>query len=204
VFVLDSHSEDLTREIASKNGARVITHKWLGYGAQKNKAIKLSKFDWVMVLDADERISESLKEEIILTLKKPMFDAYYVPRLNNFFGKNIKFCGLYPDFSIRLFNKKNGSFSNSTVHEKVIIDGEVGYLQNNMNHIAYKSIEEFVNKQKKYASLSDKKKNLFKSFVSPFWVFVKIFILRLGFLEGWRGLIIAITYARYTYWKYKK
>jgi len=204
VLVLDSHSKDLTREIASKNGARVIKHEWLGYGAQKNKAVELSKFDWIMVLDADERISEGLKEEIILTLEEPICDGYYVPRLNNFFGKNIRFCGLYPDYSIRLFNKNKGNFTNSTVHEKVIVDGEVGYLQNNINHIAYKTIDAFVNKQKTYASLSNKKKNLLKSFISPFWVFLKIFIFRLGFLEGWRGFIIAVTYARYTYWKYKK
>ena len=110
-----------------------------------------------------------------------------------------KFKELDVDFMKAIENNDSGSQENITSLKNTLRD-----FPSTITTSSFETIEEFYNKQKKYASLSDKKKNLFKSFVSPFWVFVKIFILRLGFLEGWRGLIIAITYARYTYWKYKK
>ena len=105
VLILDSGSEDQTCNIAKKMGARVEQQAWLGFGAQKNKAVELADNDWVFVLDADERITPELQDEIISTLKNPQFDGYRIARLNNFFGKYIKTCGLYPDYSIRLFNK---------------------------------------------------------------------------------------------------
>lgn len=204
VLVLDSGSIDKTCNIAKNLGARVEKHKWLGYGAQKNYAVNLTSNKWVFVLDADERISEKLKIEIEKVLEIPTFNGYYVPRLNWFFGKSIKTCGLYPDLSIRLFNKNKGSFNEVTVHERVILDGRAGKLKNFMNHLAYENVEEFIEKQKKYSRLSQKKKNILKALFNPFWTFVKIYILKLGFIEGWRGFIIAKVYAKYTYWKYRK
>jgi len=171
---------------------------------QKNKAVELAKNDWVFVLDSDERITPELQLEIINTLKDPVVDGYHVARLNNFFGKYIKYCGLYPDYSIRLFNKQKGRFNEVTVHESVQIQGKVDKLKNHMLHLAFDSVEEFSNKQKKYAKLSQKKKNLIKVFISPIWTFLKIYIFRLGFIEGWRGFVIAKVYAQYTFWKYYK
>jgi len=203
VIVLDSGSEDATCEIVRRNGAKLFHQDWLGFGRQKNKAIELAKNDWVLIIDADERITSELQAEISLLLMNPKADGYYVPRLNNFFGKNIRFCGLYPDYSLRLLNKNKGKFSEVAVHERVILDGNAMYLKNHLLHFAYSSTKEFAQKQKKYAALSEKNKNLFKAFFSPIWVFLKIYFFRLGILEGWRGLVIAITYARYTFWKYR-
>ena len=202
VLVLDSGSTDDTCRIARDLGAKVLHQDWLGFGMQKNKAVELAKNDWVFVLDSDERITSELQLEIINTLKNPAVDGYHVARLNNFFGKYIKYCGLYPDYSIRLFNKQKGRFNEVTVHESVQIQGKVDKLKNHMLHLAFDSVEEFSNKQKKYAKLSQKKPNLIKAFVSPIWTFVRIYILRLGFLEGWHGLVIAKVYAQYTFWKY--
>jgi len=137
VVILDSGSEDQTCNIAKKIGARVEQQSWLGFGAQKNKAVELADNDWVFVLDADERITPELRDEIISTLKNPQFDGYRIARLNNFFGKYIKTCGLYPDYSIRLFNKNKGKFNDVAVHESVQINGRVLSLKNHMIHLAY-------------------------------------------------------------------
>ena len=204
VLVLDSESTDKTCNIAKEIGARVEQQAWLGFGAQKNKAVELADNDWVFVLDADERITPELRDEIIFTLKNPQFDGYRIARLNNFFGKYIKTCGLYPDYSIRLFNKNKGKFNDVAVHESVQINGRVLSLKNHMIHLAYENIDEFKVKQKRYASLSHKKRNRLKALISPVWTFFKLYFIKLGFLDGWRGFIIAKLYAQYTFWKYIK
>ena len=204
VLVLDSGSTDNTYTIAQQLGAKVLHQDWLGFGAQKNKAVELASNDWVFVLDSDERITAELQSEILSTLQDPNANGYYIARLNNFFGKYIRHCGLYPDYSVRLFNRQKGMFNNVPVHESVQIQGNTDKLKNHMIHLAFDTVEEFSNKQKKYAALSQKKKNLIKAFFSPIWTFLKIYIFRLGFVEGWRGFIIAKVYAQYTFWKYFK
>ena len=147
VIILDSGSIDKTCEIAKELGAKVYQNEWLGFGPQKNRAVELAKNDWVFVLDSDERITKELKDEIVATLKEPQFNGYFIARLNNFFGKNIKNCGLYPDYSIRLFNKNYGKFNDVSVHESVQLTSKAAYLKNHMIHLAYDSIEEFIQKQ---------------------------------------------------------
>ena len=149
-------------EIAQNLGAKVLHQDWLGFGAQKNKAVELAKNDWVFVLDSDERITDELQLEILNTLKNPTAEGYHTARLNNFFGKNIRHCGLYPDYSIRLFNRQKGKFNDVTVHESVQIQGNTNKLKNHMIHLAFDTVEEFSNKQRKYAALSQKKKSLIK------------------------------------------
>ena len=203
VLILDSNSSDKTCEIALRMGARVEQHDWLGVGKQKNLAVNLAINDWVFVLDSDERITKELQQEILSEIDKPSSNGYLVPRLNWFFGKSIKTCGLYPDYSLRLYNKHMGSFSEVDVHESVNVQGKVSKLKNHMIHLAYDNVDEFILKQKKYSNLSQKKKNIFKALFSPIWTFFKIYILKQGFMEGWRGFIIAKVYAQYTYWKYR-
>ena len=204
VLVLDSGSTDGTCTVAQQLGAKVLHQDWLGFGAQKNKAVELAKNDWIFVLDSDERITAKLQSEILNTLQSPAAEGYYIARLNNFFGKNIRHCGLYPDYSIRLFDRCKGKFNEVSVHESVQIKGTAVRLKNHMLHLAFETVSEFTNKQRKYAELSQKKRNLIKAFFSPIWTFSKIYIFRLGFVEGWRGFIIAKVYAQYTFWKYFK
>jgi len=203
-LILDSNSDDGTIDIAKRLGARVIKHEWLGFGPQKNAAINLASNDWVFVLDSDERITLKLQNEILSILKNPNHNGYQVPRLNWFFGKAIKTCGLYPDYSVRLFNKNYGHFTNVPVHESVKIIGKASKLKNHMIHLAYKDVDEFTSKQKNYAKLSQKKKNIFKSIISPCWIFFRLYFIKLGFIDGWRGFEIAKGYAKYTFWKYSK
>ena len=202
VVVLDCGSVDNTCIIAQNLGVRVEHQDWLGFGAQKNKAIDLASNDWIFVLDADERITKELRIEILEAVKNEDYDGFLIPRLNNFFGKFIKRCGLYPDYSIRLFNRKKGRFIEAPVHESITINGGVGKLKNHMIHLAYETVDEFIDKQKNYASLSLKKKNMLKAIIGPLWVFIKIYFIRLGFLDGFHGYRIALIYAKYTYWKY--
>ncbi len=203
VVVLDSGSSDKTVAIAKELGARVEQSEWLGFGKQKNLAVSLAKNDWVFVLDSDERITKELQEEIVQELQSPKAYGYFVPRLNRFFGKDIKTCGLYPDYTIRLFNRNFGAFNDVEVHESVQLDNP-GYLKNHMIHLAYDSIEEFIDKQNRYSSLNHKKRSIVKAIINPCWTFFKLYVLKKGFLDGWHGFIISRLYAQYTFWKYIK
>ncbi len=203
VLILDSGSTDDTVSIATELGAKVFQHEWLGFGKQKQKAVELAANDWVFVLDSDERISHKLQEEILQELQNPKFDGYFIPRVNNFFGKDIKTCGLYPDYTIRLFNRNKGKFSEAEVHESVQIIN-TSHLQNDIIHLAYDSIEEFITKQNRYSTLNHKKRNMIKAIINPYWTFFKLFILKRGFLDGWHGFVISKLYAQYTFWKYIK
>ena len=204
ILILDSDSTDDTCKIAKQLGARVANQAWLGFGPQKNRAVDLATNDWVFVLDSDERIPPKLCSEIITTLKNPAFDGYFVGRLNNFFGKDIKTCGLYPDYTVRLFNRAKGRFNDVPVHECVEIEGKVAKLKNHIIHLAYSNVDEFIEKQRYYSELSNKKKNIVKAVAYPCWTFFKLYFIRLGFLDGWHGYIIAKIYAKYTFWKYSK
>jgi glycosyltransferase involved in cell wall biosynthesis len=203
VLILDSGSEDKTCEIAKNLGARVEYQEWLGFGKQKQKAVDLAKNDWVFVLDSDERITKELQNELLEELKNPKNDAYFVARVNNFWGRDIKYLGLYPDYSIRFFDKTKARFNDRDVHESVECECKKGYLRNNMHHLAYESIEEFIAKQNRYSSIGAKPNKL-KALVSPFWTFFKLYFIKLGFLEGWDGFVIAKLYSEYTFWKYIK
>ncbi len=203
VLILDAGSQDNTLEIARALGAKVYQEPWRGFGRQKQRAVELARNDWVFVLDSDEIITEELKREILGVLQNPEYDGYLVPRLNYFFGKPVKRCGLYPDYSLRLFNKKSGRFTEDPVHERVVINGKIGKLKNHMLHYAYESVEEFIEKQNRYSTLGAKPSK-FKAIISPFWTFFRLYFLKLGFLEGWRGFLISALYSQYTFWKYAK
>lgn len=204
VVVLDSGSTDETLQIAGTfDNVVVYNQEWLGFGKQKQAGVNQTKNEWVFVLDSDEVISGELGVEIVSILKKPAYNAYFVPRLNYFFGKPIKKCGLYPDATLRFFNKFHAEFSHDQVHEKVITDEKSSTLKGHMVHFAYEDIEEFVGKQNRYSSLNSRSRPL-KAMFGPYWTFFRIYFLRLGFLEGWHGFVIAKLYAQYTFWKYVK
>lgn len=203
IVIIDNGSTDGTQAIAKSLGATVIHHEWMGYGAQRQISLAHTTHDWVVVLDCDEAISFSLKEEIKATLQNPSYFVYKIPRLNYFFGKAIRHAGQYPDYQIRLFHKQYAHYDDARVHEGVNTKQKIGTLKHNIEHLAYESLEQFIAKQNKYAALS-KKKSLLKALINPYWTFFKIYILKRGFLEGKRGFIIAKVYAAYTFWKYIK
>ncbi|WP_148821416.1 glycosyltransferase family 2 protein [Campylobacter concisus] len=207
VIVVDSGSKDSTRQICQNfSNVKFYEQDWLGFGAQKQKGVDLAKNEWVFVLDSDEVITNELRNEIIGTLKEPKFMAYNVARLNFFFGKSIKNMGLYPDYTVRLFNKNFAKFDGRAVHEKVILNDssqKLGVLKKHFLHYAYENIEQFISKQNRYSSMGAKR-NLFKALTSPVWTFFKLYVLKGGFKEGFTGYVIARLYAQYTFWKYIK
>ena len=204
VLLVDSGSTDNTISIAQSFSNVTIVHQaWLGFGLQKQKGVDFAKNDWIFVLDSDEVITPELQNEIIFTCRAPKCKGYFIPRINYFFGKPIRHMGLYPDATLRLFDRKCAHFSENTVHEKVILSGEASFLKSPMIHYAYENIEQFIAKQNRYSTLGAKR-NYFKALVNPYWTFCKLYFFKRGFLEGWHGLIIAKLYAQYTFWKYIK
>lgn len=207
IIVVDSGSSDNTKMIVKEfKNAKFIHQKWLGFSDQKQFGVNLAKNEWVFVLDSDEIFTKELELEIKDILKDPKFYAYKVPRLNNFFGKFIKTMGLYPDYSIRLFNKNFAHFNGARIHESVVLndkDKKIAKLKNHFIHYAYEDTNQFIQKQLLYANLG-KKPNKFKAIFNPFWTFFKMYILKGGFKEGFDGFVIAKIYAQYTFWKYIK
>lgn len=205
IIIVDSGSTDNTLNIAKEfKNINIYHQKWLGFGKQKQFGVEKTTNEWVFVLDSDEIFTNDLKEEILQIIKNPSCKAYKVARLNFFFGKAVKKMGLYPDYSIRFFNKNYAKFNERNVHESIETKEKVGKLKNHFLHYAYENIEQFINKQNKYSSLNHKKNNLAKAIINPYWTFFKMYILRGGFLEGKNGFIIAKLYAQYTFWKYIK
>ena len=203
IIVLDSGSSDGTEQIARRfANVNFIKHEWLGFGAMKQLGVDQAKNEWVFVLDSDEIITEALKAEILAILENSKFFAYKVARLNYFFGTPIKKMGLFPDYSLRFFNKNYAKFDGRAVHEKVVANCEVSVLKEHFIHYAYENYEQFLAKQKRYASLNHRP-NALKSIINPLWTFFKLYFLKGGFLEGQRGFLIAKGYAKYTFWKYK-
>ena len=227
VVVVDSGSQDATEQICSgfKN-VKFHKQKWLGFSAQKQLGVDLARNRWVFVLDSDEVILEPLREEILQVLQRPEFCAYEVARANIFFGKEVRTMGLYPDYTVRLFDKTRAEFDGREIHEKVVLKSaaktdeqtpanganltaaknQIGRLKNCFKHYAYDSIEQFIAKQNRYSSLGAKgaKSGKFKAVLNPTWTFFKLFFLKGGWREGWRGYVIARLYAQYTFWKYVK
>ena len=203
VLVVDSGSTDDTVAIAQRLGARVIQRDWQGYSQQKQFAVDSASQDWVFVLDSDERITPELQSEICRTLEQPACSAYRVARRNFFFGKFMRRGGLYPDYSVRLFQRQHGQFNAVTLHEKFISTGPVGTLQEPMIHLAFDTIDQFITKTNRYSSLSHQRCT-HKALLSPLWKFFRMYVLQLGLLDGREGFLVAVLYSQYTFWKYIK
>lgn len=208
VVVVDSGSIDRTIEIAKKMGASVYSQKWLGYGKQKNFAVSKATHDWVFSLDADERISEELKEEILTTLENPTKTAYRVPRKNIILGKFLKHGGNYPDYQTRLFNRKQAKFDDAPVHEHVITKGSIGTLKNPLIHINVVNLEERFSTINERTMLEvDKQKHTFNYLnflMRPLLRFIYHYFVKLGFLEGTHGLYYSYERAMYEFQRQAK
>lgn len=165
----------------------------------------------MLVLDADERVSAGLKTEIEKAVVSPDYEGYYMPRKNFFLGKWISHSGWWPDHTLRLFKKESGSIEEREVHEKVVVKGNTGVLQNPLEHYTYRTISENLKKMDNYSTLSAKELHkqgvtFTKSFLcyKPLATFIKMFLLRQGFRDGFHGLVLALLYSFYTLLKYVK
>ncbi len=212
ILVLDSGSTDDTVEKARAMGATVSgSPEWPGFGIQKNRALALASSEWVLSLDADERVSSGLQAEIRAVLAAPAFDVYSFPRLSRYCGQYMHHSGWYPDRVTRLFKRGSAEFSNDLVHEKLITAHEVGELRSVLLHESFRNFEAVLDKVNRYSSagaqsLLDKGRSssLGKALWHGLWAFFRTYVLRLGFLDGRMGFILAVSNAEGTYYRYLK
>ena len=215
IIVADSFSTDNTAAIAKKNGAKVIQISFNGFGELRNKAIEACTHDWIFSLDSDERCTRKAQQEIQQIINSEQsLDAYYIPRKNYFMGKWIKHAGFYPDYrQPQLFRKGILKFKNDAVHERyeVISQKECGFFKSSINQIPFKDLEEVMHKANRYSTLgaqkmfeSGKQSGMFKALLHGFWAAFTMYVLKLGFLDGWAGFIIAVGNFEGTFYKYAK
>ncbi len=212
VIVLDGGSQDRTVEIALSKGAVIYRHPFDGFGAQKQRAVDLARNDWVFFLDADERMTESLRGKLSDLLKSPDLlcqkAAYKVSRINYFGNRRIDHGGWEEDHLIRFFNRKKTSFDGKIVHEEIRTPEQTGKIEGPLNHFPVSSIEEFIQKNLRYARMKAETKKpispfsaIFLMIFSPPAVFLRMYLLRLGFLDGLEGFVLASLYGFFSFMK---
>jgi glycosyltransferase involved in cell wall biosynthesis len=214
IILADSNSTDGTSEIAESLGATVVQIPFEGYGDLRNKAIEYCKYDWIFSLDSDERCTKEVYKEIKAITNKPIYDIYRVPRKNFFMGKWIKFSGWYPNFrQPQLFKNGKMTYTSEPVHEgfKNHSKKNIGIMKNAIWQIPFKNIEEVIYKTNRYSTLGieklqakGKNSSYSKAFIHGFWSFFKHYILKLGFLDGGPGFVIALGNFEGTFYRYIK
>lgn len=210
-IVVDSGSSDDTVEIARKKGARVVTHAWSGYGPQKNFALSLASGDWVLSIDADERVSPALAQEIAGAVAAPTADGYEIPRSSSFLGRDMRRGGFFPDYVLRVFRRDKARFSDDLVHERVVCDGAVARLREPMQHRAVLRLEDALARVDRYSTAgaamltaSGRKVSFASGITHGLWTFFRVYVLRCGFLDGREGFLLAVANAEGSYYRYMK
>ena len=196
VVVVDSDSTDDTATLAAQRGATVIQKEWLGFGRQKQFAVEAARHDWVLCLDADERVSDTLRANIVAALAAPAAQAYAMPRCNRFMGRWLRHGEGYPDWSLRLFDRRHARWSDDPVHEKVLTTAPVARLAGDLLHDSAETLAGYLDKQNRYTSMqaealfkTGKRAGVAQLLLSPALRFAKFYFLRLGFLDGTPGLV---------------
>jgi glycosyltransferase involved in cell wall biosynthesis len=213
VLVVDSQSTDNTTAIARECGATVLTLPWEGYGPTKNKALERAAGEWILWLDADERVTPQLAAEIqdLLRSGESTHAAFTVARRAYFLGRWIKHAGWYPGRVLRLFKRELGRFTEPRVHEGVHVRGSVGYLRHDLIHLTDPSLHHYFVKFNRYTTLAAE--DLFNRgklfhvsdlLVHPLFTFFRMYILKQGFRDGLEGLILCTVSACYVFVKYAK
>lgn len=198
IVVVDSHSTDATRAIAERHGARVIDEAWRGFGPQKRFAVDAATNDWVFSIDTDEVVTPTLAAAIVDALKAPTHAAYEVARMNRFMGRDLKHGEGFPDWTLRLFDRRQAHWSDDVVHEKVETRSPVGRLPLDaiLSHRSAESLATYLDKQNRYTSLQaealhreGRRASAWKMLFSPALRFVRLYLFKLGFLDGIPGLV---------------
>lgn len=196
IVVVDSGSQDGTTELARRYGARVIEQPWLGFGPQKQAAVAAAQYDWVLCLDADERVTPELAQAIAQTLRQPQHLAYRMPRRNRFLGRWLRHGEGYPDWCLRLFDRRHARWSDDAVHEKVLANGPVGTLRGDLLHESAEDLSDYINKQNRYSSIlaerawaAGQRARPSQLLFSPLARFIKFYLLRSGFRDGAAGFV---------------
>jgi glycosyltransferase involved in cell wall biosynthesis len=212
IIVLDNGSTDRTQDVARRLGAQVHeTEDWPGFGMQKNRALALAKGEWVLSIDADERVTPELRAEILRAISSDSADAFSFPRMSSYCGQYMRHSGWYPDVIVRLIRRGSARFSDDLVHERLMVNGPVEKLSSPLLHISYRTFESVLDKVNRYSSAgalgmqNDMKSTSLGSAIGHgVWAFFRTYVLRHGFLDGQLGLALAISNAETSYYRYAK
>ncbi len=213
IVVVDTNSADRTLEIAQKHGALIVSPPdWPGFGPQKNRALALATGEWVLSLDADERLTPSLKSEILTAINhNAHIDCFAIPRLSWYCGRFIRHSGWSPDYVDRLFRRGTARFSDDLVHERLVPNGSVAKLKNPMLHYSFMNYSQVLEKLNRYSTASaeqafakGKTSHPLKAVLHGIWAFIRTYIIRAGFLDGAQGFALAISNGQGTYYRYIK
>ena len=202
IIVIDSYSTDKTIEIASNYNVKIIKREFDDFSSQKNFAINQAKHSWIYVLDADERVTTEVEKEILEAVKNPKdCVGFYVRRTFYFCGKKVNYSGFQRDKVIRLFLKEHCKYT-GLVHERIITKGELGFFKHKIDHFSYKNYDHYISKMNHYAAIraselhkKGSKVNIYHVMIKPAARFFIHYILRLGFLDGFTGFLVAKTQA---------
>jgi len=213
IVVVDTNSSDRTLEIAKSYGAAIAQPPdWPGFGPQKNRALDLATGEWVLSLDADERLTPALKSEIVTAIHHSAHvDCFAIPRLSWYCGRFIRHSGWNPDYVDRLFKRGSARFSDDLVHERLIPSGQVAKLENPMLHYSFMNYSQVLQKIDRYSTASaeqafakGKTSTPLKAVLHGAWSFFRTYFLRAGFLDGPQGFTLAMSNAQGTYYRYVK
>lgn len=212
IVVLDSGSEDHTLPIAREFTNKVFQEPWQGFARQKNLAQDKAQGPWILNIDADERVTPSLREEILSVIQKEYpYKGFKIPRKNFFCGQWIRHGGWYPNYQLRLYQKDAGSFAQREVHEQVEVNGKIGILKAPLEHYTYDSLSDYLKRMDRYSDLSarqylqeGKEVSWMETLFRTKFTFFKMWVLQRGFLDGSNGLVLAVLYSYYTFVKYSK
>ena len=212
IIVVDSFSTDNTVELAKSKGARILQREYENSASQKNWTIPQASHEWIFLLDADERVNEQLKSEVIKILTQPeKHQAYWIKRRNFFMGKEVKYSGWQGDKVIRLFKRDNCKYENKGVHAEVICDGTIGMLKEKLIHYTFKDIYHYLEKWDRYTTWSandraakGEKPGVFHFVFKPAYRFFNDYFIRLGILDGMTGFIISSLSAMSVFMRYLK
>ncbi len=210
-IVVDSGSSDGTVDIARGKGVRVESHDWQGFGPQKNYALSLATGDWVLSIDADERVTPELAAAIKTAMADAGADGFEFPRRSSFCGREMKHSGWYPDYVLRLFRRGKAKFDDALVHERVICDGPVKRLDQPLLHYPVLKLEDALSRMDRYSTASaaalvasGRRVSFLAGIGHGFYAFLKTYVLRLGFLDGAEGFLLAVANAEGSYYRYMK
>jgi glycosyltransferase involved in cell wall biosynthesis len=207
IVVIDGGSEDKTVALARDFTDHVVVHPWQSFAAQKNFAIEQATGDWILSLDADEQVEPALREEIANVLSADdAHDGYRIARRNIMWGRWIRHGRLYPDWQLRLFRRGRGRFVERAVHESVHVDGTVGRLAAPLLHRSYRDVSDFIRRADRYSTLAAEEWarggrpfRAIELVTAPLGRFLSMYVVHRGFLDGWRGFLLAVLYAYYVF-----
>ena len=213
IVVVDTNSSDRTLDIAKSYGAVIAQPQdWPGFGPQKNRALDLATGEWVLSLDADERLTPALKSEIVTAIHDSAHvDCFAIPRLSWYCGRFIRHSGWNPDYVDRLFKRGSARFSDDLVHERLLHSGQVAKLENPMLHYSFMNYSQVLQKIDRYSTASaeqafakGKTSTPLKAVLHGVWSFFRTYFLQAGFLDGPQGFTLAMSNAQGTYYRYIK